>query len=129
MKIQKLLIFLVVGLALSAWADDAKKPVDSLLGKCPEGFTYFDNHNECIPPGEIHEVDGVPMEEIIRVQDAHRDDLHAIKGVVSSGIDQHGMFVEVLPDHDPVPSDLEGIPVHVHPYAYEVLIGADMPSF
>jgi hypothetical protein len=129
MKIQKLLFLLVVGLALSAWADDEKKPIDKLLGKCPEGQNYFPNHNECIPEGSITEIDGVSVDEISKVLDAHRDELYAIKGVVSAGIDQHGIAVDVLPDYDKLPDTLDGLPVHTHPYVYEVLIGADMPSF
>jgi hypothetical protein len=121
----------IVALAMSAtaWADDTKKPIDRLLGKCPEGQNYFPNHNECIPEGSITEIDGVSVDEISKVLDAHRDELYAIKGVVSAGIDQHGIAVDVLPDYDKLPDTLDGLPVHTHPYVYEVLIGADMPSF
>jgi hypothetical protein len=121
----------IVALAMSAtaWADDTKKPIDRLLGKCPEGQNYFPNHNECIPEGSITEIDGVSQEEISKVLDAHREQLYAIKGVRSARIDQHGMFVDVVPEHDPLPTTLEGLPLHTHPYVYEVLIGADMPSF
>jgi hypothetical protein len=129
MKIQKLLFFLLAGLALSAWADDTKKPIDSLLGKCPEGSYYLATHNECAPILSHPEpIDGVSQEDLIKIEDAHRDELYLIKGVVSMGIDWHGMYVEVLPDHGPIPSTLEGISLHTHPYVYEVLIGADFPS-
>jgi hypothetical protein len=130
MKIQKLLVFLVVGLALSVWADDAKKPIDKLLGKCPEGQWYYPNHNECVPKdATLEELTGVSQEKTVEVLERHRAELQAIKGVVTGGVDLHGIDLEVTPDHDKVPTELEGLPVHTHPYAYEVLIGADVPSF
>jgi hypothetical protein len=117
MKIQKLLVFLVVGLTLSAWADDAKKPVDSLLGKCPKGFWYLPQDNDgCVPEGIITEIDGVSMDDIGKVLDAHRSELNTIKGVIGHGIDRHGIFVDVTPDHDKIPADVEGLPIHTHPF-------------
>ncbi len=70
-------------------------PIDSLLGKCPSGQTYWDNHHECRHDGVITEIDGVSVDELSKVLDAHRDELHAIKGVMGSSIDQHGITVKV----------------------------------
>jgi hypothetical protein len=116
MKTAAFILSLLLSMLATAWAEDTKKPIDSLLGKCPPGSTWFDNHGECIPEGEITEIDGVPMDEIIKVLDAHSDELRVIKGVMGFGIDQHGIHMDVMPEHDTLPTILDGLPVHTHPY-------------
>ena len=100
---------------------DPPKPIPSLVRGCEDGQYWDDVDAKCVPGGEVTEIDGVPMEEIEKVLDAHRQELHAIKGVTASGIDRHGIRLEVDPDHDKIPDSIEGLPIHTTPS--KVLIG------
>jgi hypothetical protein len=92
------------------------EPIDQHMGKCPEGFYYSPEDNDgCVPIGAVTEINGVSVDKILKVLDAHRTELHAIKGVTSTGICRHGIFVEVESDHDKLPATVGGLSVHTHP--------------
>jgi hypothetical protein len=83
---------------------------------CLDNAYWDDVDRKCVKGGiEVTEINGIPIEEIAKVLDRHRLELHAIKGVTGSGIDRHGPVLEVQPDHGEIPKEIEGIPVHIVP--------------
>ncbi len=83
---------------------------------------YWDDVDQvCVPNGQLTEIDGHSMEEISKVLDEHRSELHAIRGVFGSGIDRHGIFCEAIPgDNGGIPRSVGGLPVHLKPATVRV---------
>src|SRR5262245_28006903 len=106
----------------------AGTPIRQLIEGCPGG-TYFDEVDKvCVQEGGVTHMHGHPFAEVMDTVDRRWPELYKIRGVARVGVDRHGIRVEVEPDHDPIPDEIEGHPIHIMPAhtGVPLLLGADL---
>jgi len=97
-----------------------QQPIDSLITGCQKGDHWDRFTVHCEPLVETSEVNGRSIKDLSAVLNRHDKELISLKGVTAVGIDEHGLFIEAQPDHDPLPDSIEGIPLWAYPASTNV---------
>src|SRR5262245_60509776 len=65
--------------------------------------------------GLVLEVGGIPISQLVKILNRHRQELAQIPGYAGSGIDKDGIVIMVRAQHGEFPTELEGAKVHFAP--------------